>query len=75
MIQTRKVVDITDLPEDVKDFAYEYFRDSIQGNGSYISYDVIDFEFYDDQKPSILDKFLLEQGCVAGEEIIILYWW
>lgn len=77
MIEMRKVVDITDLPEDIKRFAYDYFRDGIQGNNSYISHWVSP-ELYEgeaNEDYTIFDKFLLEHGCNIDEKIILLYWW
>ena len=77
MIEMRKIIDITDLPADIKEFTYDHFNEYISGNNSYITH-YVSFEFYQDEPNedyTIFDKYLIEQGCVEGENIIILYWW
>lgn len=80
MIKTAKVLDITYLPDNVKTFAYDYLKDSITGNASYINHYVQPAYFdREDQEPNenhtMLDEYLLSNGCVANENIIILCWW
>ena len=86
MYKMRKVFDITDMPEDVKAFTYNYWQGL--ANRSYISYEVQTKQYvggFDDSEGrlsvmqnedySVLDAFLERNGCFAGEQVIILYWW
>ena len=81
----RKVFDVTeDMPEAVKMAIRETYE--IQANGVYFEHMVLSKTYMDEQDDgtevevvceeySIIDEYFASCGCVAGEWVLILYWW
>jgi hypothetical protein len=64
-----KVFSISDMPEDAREEVFNVFEEV--GNDLCFSYHLED---KDDECPA-LDKFLIEQGTIKDEEILILKTW
>ena len=68
MIRLKKVVDITELPQNLVKTLREYY--SPCSNDSYF-----DICCYKGESPEDFISWLLDNGVVEGEEILLLYWW
>lgn len=68
-IETRHVLDITDLPEPIKRKAYDYFADSCNSNGSYCGFDISD----DHGFPEL--EALIKEHHPDITSFDVHYWW
>lgn len=66
------------MPEKVKDAFFEALRDRCLGNRSYVWWRWNEAEEDDDLSINyvkIVDEWLLANGFVQDESILMLYWW
>jgi len=76
-MELKKVFDCTDMPDKVRNAFYARASERGAGNDCYVDWDVNDSGYGDEEDAQILliDDWLIENGALVAEQVIIKHWW